>query len=85
MRDTFGDSYEAIAEAKRGPGSAFLNAFEAEKRGFQGDSEESCRISFPALAQQLSRHETCPDSFDREEGELVITRSLSKVLSVNLC
>jgi hypothetical protein len=70
METTFGNAYKSLAAELRGPGSAFMNNFEIQKRAFGPDIFEGHTLRIKALPMKAA------DSalYDSNEGLLYLPR-----------
>lgn len=69
-KDKFGQAYESLPVQKKGPGSAFMNAFEELKHAFEGQNGLEDHYEVPL---NIPDQNDC-ENFDADDRNVLFTR-----------
>jgi hypothetical protein len=70
MSERFGPAFDALSAKRKGPGSTFMRYFEALKRNFGLDSEDTTHeLELPGIRSS----QVDPQYYDEEEGTVIIS------------
>ncbi|KAH8702220.1 Hsp70 family protein [Talaromyces proteolyticus] len=69
MSERFGTAFDALPAKRIGPGSAFMRRFEALKRNFGLDTEDTTY----ELPLNIRSSQVAPEYYDEEEGSVIVS------------